>query len=96
MAGINIAEIGSDYTYFIGQAIISREQGIESMVSGSTGQTELSRERLNDMEIIIPYQETLYKFNSITSSDFCFENTKSIRESYFERTPRFTTFKANK
>lgn len=51
--------------HYLGQLMISRESEIESMASGSTGQTELSRERLGSMSILLPDQDSLDLFSKI-------------------------------
>lgn len=51
--------------HYLGQLMISRETEIESMASGSTGQTELSRERLGSMSILLPDQDSLDLFSKI-------------------------------
>lgn len=51
--------------HYLGQFLISRESEIESMASGSTGQTELSRERLGSMSILLPDQDSLDLFSKI-------------------------------
>ena len=54
--------------YFLGQLIMSRENEIKSMASGSTGQTELSREMLGNMHVILPSDDELKRYSSITNS----------------------------
>lgn len=51
--------------YYIGQFIMGKEYEIESMASGSTGQTELSRERLGALKVIIPPSKLLEDFSAI-------------------------------
>lgn len=50
---------------YLGQWIISKEAKIESMASGSTGQTELSRERVKAMTLLEPDDSTLDAFANI-------------------------------
>ena len=49
--------------YYIGLWGISHEREIESLHTGSTGQTELPRERVKSMSLLLPDAETLAKFN---------------------------------
>lgn len=51
--------------FYIGQFIMGKEYEIESMASGSTGQTELSRERLGALKVIIPPSKLLEDFSAI-------------------------------
>lgn len=53
------------YALYLGQLIMSRESEIESMASGSTGQTELSRERLGKLKILCPDNTILQNYSSI-------------------------------
>lgn len=55
----------SNKIYYIGQFIMGKEYEIESMASGSTGQTELSRERLGALKVIIPPSRQLEDFSDI-------------------------------
>lgn len=51
--------------YYIGFWGLMHEKEIESLHTGSTGQTELPRERIKAMELVLPDQATLAKFNAI-------------------------------
>ena len=51
--------------YYIGFWGLVHEKEIESLHTGSTGQTELPRERIKAMELVLPDQTTLAKFNAI-------------------------------
>lgn len=51
--------------YYIGFWGISHEREIEALHTGSTGQTELPRERVKAMELRQPDNDTLARFNSI-------------------------------
>lgn len=51
--------------FYIGLWGISNEKEIESLHTGSTGQTELPRERVKAMELLLPDNETLDRFNAI-------------------------------
>jgi type I restriction enzyme S subunit len=52
--------------YFLSYLITEKEKEIEHMAEGSTGQTELSRAKLNEMEIIIPSKVLQKKFGDIS------------------------------
>ena len=51
--------------FYIGLWGISHEREIESLHTGSTGQTELPRERVKAIELLLPDNETLDRFNAI-------------------------------
>lgn len=51
--------------FYIGLWGISHEKEIESLNTGSTGQTELPRERVKAMELLLPDNDTLDRFNAI-------------------------------
>lgn len=51
--------------FYIGCWGITHEREIEALHTGSTGQTELPRDRVKAMELHLPDDETLAKFNSI-------------------------------
>lgn len=51
--------------FYIGLWGISHEREIEALHTGSTGQTELPRERVKAMELRHPDNDTLARFNSI-------------------------------
>ena len=50
--------------FYIGLWGILHENEIEALHTGSTGQTELPRERLKAMELILPDNDTLKQFNA--------------------------------
>ena len=53
------------YRHYVGRNLLSRQLEIENMAVGSTGQTELPRDRVKTMPIIIPSHDALDKFNAI-------------------------------
>lgn len=53
--------------FYIGFWGISHEKEIESLHTGSTGQTELPRDRVKAMELLLPDDETLDRFNAIVA-----------------------------
>ncbi len=53
------------YRHYVGRNLLSRQLEIENMAVGSTGQTELPRDRVKSMPIIIPSNEAMDKFNHI-------------------------------
>lgn len=54
-----------DILYYVGIWGIMNEKHIEALHTGSTGQTELPRERLKSIELLCPDYDTLRKFNNI-------------------------------
>ncbi len=69
-----------DGLYF-GYSIIHKEKIIESLGTGATGQTELSRDRLGAIEIAIPFLPTQRKIAAILSAydDLIENNTRRIQ-----------------
>ena len=53
--------------FYIGLWGISHEREIEALHTGSTGQTELPRERVKAMELRLPDNDTLVRFNDVIS-----------------------------
>lgn len=53
--------------FYIGLWGILHEKEIESLHTGSTGQTELPRERVKSIELLLPDDETLDRFNAIVA-----------------------------
>ncbi len=51
--------------FYIGFWGILHEKEIESLHTGSTGQTELPRDRVRAMELLLPDNETLDRFNAL-------------------------------
>lgn len=51
--------------YYLGQFLMSREREIEAMAAGSTGQTELSRDRLGSLLMIRPTTTLLDRFSEL-------------------------------
>ena len=51
--------------FYIGLWAILHEKEIESLHTGSTGQTELPRDRVKAMELLLPDNETLDRFNAL-------------------------------
>lgn len=51
--------------FYIGFWGISHEREIESLHTGSTGQTELPRDRVKAMELHLPDNDTLTRFNAV-------------------------------
>lgn len=56
------------YIFYLGLWGTSHELEIEALHTGSTGQTELPRERVKTMPLLLPDEKTLQKFNAIISS----------------------------
>ena len=57
----------ADLVFYIGFWGILHEKEIESLHTGSTGQTELPRDRVKAMELLLPDDETLSRFNAIVA-----------------------------
>lgn len=53
------------FRHYVGRNLLSRQLEIENMAVGSTGQTELPRDRVKAMTIIVPSDNALEKFNYI-------------------------------
>ena len=51
--------------FYIGLWGISHEREIEALHTGSTGQTELPRDRVKNMELRLPDNDTLTRFNAV-------------------------------
>lgn len=51
--------------FYIGLWGILHEKDIESLHTGSTGQTELPKDRVKALELLLPDKETLKRFNSL-------------------------------
>lgn len=51
--------------YYVGFWGISHEREIEALHTGSTGQTELPRDRVKAMELLLPDDDTLIRFNAV-------------------------------
>ena len=52
-------------TFYIGLWGTQHEREIESLHTGSTGQTELPRDRVKAIELLLPDKETLNRFNAL-------------------------------
>ena len=53
------------YRHYVGRNLLSRQLEIENMAVGSTGQTELPRDRVKSMPIIIPSNDAMDNFNNL-------------------------------
>ena len=53
------------YRHYVGRNLLSRQLEIENMAVGSTGQTELPRDRVKAMPIIIPSNNAMENFNEL-------------------------------
>lgn len=54
-----------EYIYYLGLWATSHEHNFEMLQTGSTGQTDLPRERLKQMPVILPSDDILCKFSEI-------------------------------
>lgn len=55
----------SELIFYLGIWCISHEREIETLHTGSTGQTELPRDRVKAIELLRPDKETLNRFNAV-------------------------------
>lgn len=53
------------FSHYIGRNLLSRQLEIENMAVGSTGQTELPRDRVKSLPIFLPSDKALKQFNDI-------------------------------
>lgn len=60
----------TNYQYYLGVWAISHERTFEKMQTGSTSQTDLPRELLKQMEILLPSDEILNNYSSIIKPIF--------------------------
>lgn len=60
-----VRPIRENLIFYIGLWGILHEREIESLHTGSTGQTELPRERVKALELLFPDNETLDSFNTL-------------------------------
>jgi len=51
--------------HYVGRNLLGRQQEIEIMAVGSTGQTELPKDRVKSLPVILPGKEALKHFNAI-------------------------------
>jgi type I restriction enzyme S subunit len=50
---------------YLSYALIYRQEGIEAMAEGSTGQTELSRSKLSDLNLWLPPLDEQRKISNV-------------------------------
>ena len=62
-----VRPIKENLIFYIGLWGILHEREIESLHTGSTGQTELPRERVKALELLLPDDETLDRFNTLVA-----------------------------
>lgn len=60
-----VRSLNRNLSYFLGYNLLGREKEIEFLASGSTGQTELSRVSVQQMDIVYPNTETVETFNRV-------------------------------
>lgn len=51
--------------HWLGLQLIDRQSELEAMGAGSTGQTELSRDRLGELKLLLPPSDLLRRFSSL-------------------------------
>ena len=62
-----VRPIKENLIFYIGLWGILHEREIESLHTGSTGQTELPKERVKALELLLPDDETLDRFNTLVA-----------------------------
>ena len=63
---LTVVRVENDiYRYYVGRNLLSRQNEIENMAVGSTGQTELPKKDVLVMPILIPNSDVLPEFNEI-------------------------------
>lgn len=60
-----VRPISSLYRHYIGRTLLSKQAEIENMAIGSTGQTELPKESVKSMSVLLPNDEVLELFNKL-------------------------------
>ena len=63
--GTTVRPAAENMTFYIGLWGTQHEREIESLHTGSTGQTELPRDRVKALELLLPDKETLNRFNAL-------------------------------
>ena len=58
-----VRPLSSLYNHYIGRLLLSKQAEIENMAIGSTGQTELPRDSVKSLVIILPTNNVLEEFN---------------------------------
>ena len=76
-----VRPISSVVRHYIGRNMLYRQAEIENMAIGSTGQTELPRDMVKNMPIIMPDENTLAHFNAIIEP-MALDMYRNIQESY--------------
>ena len=66
--------------HYVGRNLLSRQPEIENMAVGSTGQTELPKERVKSLPIMLPDENTLIRFNAIIEP-IAYQLYRNIEES---------------
>ena len=66
--------------HYLGRNLLSRQLEIENMAVGSTGQTELPKDRVKSLPIILPDETALTRFNVIAEPIAC-QLYRNIEES---------------
>ena len=66
--------------HYVGRNLLSRQLEIENMAVGSTGQTELPKERVKSLPIMMPDDNALIRFNAIIEP-IAYQLYRNIEES---------------
>ena len=65
-----IRPLKSEYQFYLGLWAMLHEHDFEALATGSTGQTDLPRERLKKMLVLLPNDEVLIRFSSVIKPVF--------------------------
>ena len=66
--------------HYVGRNLLNRQLEIENMAVGSTGQTELPKERVKSLPIMLPDENALIRFNAIIEP-IAYQLYRNIEES---------------
>ena len=66
--------------HYVGRNLLSRQPEIENMAVGSTGQTELPKERVKSLPMMLPDENALIRFNAIIEP-IAYQLYRNIEES---------------
>ena len=67
--------------HYVGRNLLSRQLEIENMAVGSTGQTELPKERVKSLPIMLPDENALTRFNAIIEP-IAYQLYRNLEESH--------------
>ncbi len=67
--------------HYVGRNLLNRQLEIENMAVGSTGQTELPKERVKSLPIMLPDESALTRFNAIIEP-IAYQLYRNLEESH--------------